>query len=112
MGAQAKGSFESMSIAQNETFMSRTRDECLYMAHLAEQAERYADMCVYIGRAAQLGPDLSESERDKFQRAYKKTLQPRRQQWMQVQEALNNETRPPVRDALTAYREKAATEIS
>mmetsp|Transcript_143546 Transcript_143546/g.357721 ORF Transcript_143546/g.357721 Transcript_143546/m.357721 type:complete len:249 (+) Transcript_143546:82-828(+) len=61
--------------------MSGTRDENIFMARLAEQAERYDDMCEYMKRAAMMGIELDLEERNLLSVAFKNSLGSVRQAW-------------------------------
>eukprot|EP00933_Yihiella_yeosuensis_P060736 TRINITY_DN63509_c0_g1_i1.p1 TRINITY_DN63509_c0_g1~~TRINITY_DN63509_c0_g1_i1.p1 ORF type:complete len:273 (+),score=59.90 TRINITY_DN63509_c0_g1_i1:71-820(+) len=64
--------------------MSGTREETIFMAHLAEQAERYEDMVVYMKRVAEMGAELSPDERNLLSAAFKNAVGSARQAWRQV----------------------------
>mmetsp|Transcript_48601 Transcript_48601/g.122645 ORF Transcript_48601/g.122645 Transcript_48601/m.122645 type:complete len:253 (-) Transcript_48601:132-890(-) len=64
--------------------MSGTRDENLFMARLAEQAERYEDMIEYMKRVATMGTDLNVDERNLLSVAYKNYVSARRNSWRQM----------------------------
>jgi len=54
--------------------MSGTRFENVYMAQLAEQAERWDDMVEYMKRIASMGAELSLDERNLLSVAYKNSV--------------------------------------
>merc|ERR1719161_1428592 len=59
------------------------RDECVYMAKLAEQAERYDEMVEEMKKVAQLvdEKELSVEERNLLSVAYKNVIGARRASW-------------------------------
>lgn len=61
--------------------MSGTREENVFMARLAEQAERYGDMIEYMKRVASMGPCLSLDERNLLSVAYKNSVGLLRAAW-------------------------------
>nr|QKY15292.1 14-3-3-like protein (GRF) [Polytomella parva] len=60
-----------------------TREDCVYMAKLAEQAERYDEMVVEMRKVAQMVNDqeLSVEERNLLSVAYKNVIGARRASW-------------------------------
>eukprot|EP00494_Astrolonche_serrata_P000966 UN00972 len=65
----------------------QTRDESVYMAKLAEQAERYEEMVEFMERVAKAtggagpGEELSVEERNLLSVAYKNVIGARRASW-------------------------------
>lgn len=64
--------------------MSGTRDENVYMARLAEQAERYEDMVTYMTRVASMGTEMTLEERNLFSVAFKNVVGARRVSWRSI----------------------------
>merc|ERR1712144_165619 len=67
---------------------SLKREDALYMAKLAEQAERYDDMVKYMKRIVDLGipaNDLTVEERNLLSVGYKNMMSVRRTAWRTVQ---------------------------
>lgn len=64
--------------------MSGTRDENVFMARLAEQAERYEDMMEYMKRVALIGTEMSLDERNLLSVAYKNSVGARRSACRQI----------------------------
>ncbi|VFQ93578.1 unnamed protein product [Cuscuta campestris] len=62
-----------------------SREQCLYMAKLAEQAERYEEMAKYMDRlavdSAKSGPELTVEERNLLSVAYKNVVGSLRAAW-------------------------------
>lgn len=61
--------------------MSTERDEKVYMAKLAEQAERYDEMVNFMKEVAKLNTELSVEERNLLSVAYKNVIGARRASW-------------------------------
>jgi 14-3-3 protein epsilon len=63
--------------------MSTSRDEAVYMAKLAEQAERYDEMVSEMDKVAKLvtESELSVEERNLLSVAYKNVIGSRRASW-------------------------------
>merc|ERR1712137_444545 len=61
--------------------MSDSRDENVYMAKLAEQAERYDEMVDAMKQVAQMGVELTVEERNLLSVAYKNVIGARRASW-------------------------------
>lgn len=57
------------------------REKSVYMAKLAEQAERYEDMVVFMKTVADLGGELTTEERNLLSVAYKNVIGARRAAW-------------------------------
>jgi len=58
-----------------------TREECVYMAKLAEQAERYDEMVDAMKKVAALDVELTVEERNLLSVAYKNVIGARRASW-------------------------------
>merc|ERR1719152_462532 len=58
-----------------------TRDQDIYFAKLAEQAERYDEMADYMKAVGTAGTDLSVEERNLLSVAYKNAVGSRRASW-------------------------------
>ncbi|KAJ2235569.1 Growth-regulating factor 12 [Coemansia sp. RSA 485] len=67
------------------------RDTLVYMAKLAEQAERYDEMVKYMKAVAKLGSDLTVEERNLLSVAYKNVIGSRRASWRIVSSIENKE---------------------
>merc|ERR1712159_842945 len=81
----------SISMALQPDPSSLDRESALYMAKLAEQAERYDDMVKYMKRIVQLGVkanELSVEERNLLSVGYKNMMSVRRTAWRTVQQYL------------------------
>jgi 14-3-3 protein epsilon len=94
--------------------MSGTRDECVFMARLSEQAERFEDMVEYMKRIASMGFELTVEERNLFSVAYKNAVGARRQAWRAVNtlEQREKSKGPAILDLIKTYRTKVETELA
>mmetsp|Transcript_105190 Transcript_105190/g.224699 ORF Transcript_105190/g.224699 Transcript_105190/m.224699 type:complete len:256 (+) Transcript_105190:74-841(+) len=94
--------------------MSGTRDENVFMARLAEQAERYEDMVEYMKRVAQMGAELSLDERNLLSVAYKNSVGARRQAWRAVNTLEQREASkgPAILELIKDYRMKVEGELN
>jgi len=88
------------------------RDENVFMARLAEQAERYDDMIEYTKRVAMMGTELSTEERNLLSVAYKNSVGSRRSAWRVVSRLEQADT-PQVQAAeiIRNYRDKVEREL-
>ncbi|KAI8911749.1 14-3-3 protein [Gorgonomyces haynaldii] len=97
--------------------MSETgvREDQVYMAKLAEQAERYDEMVSFMKEVAKLGVELTVEERNLLSVAYKNVIGARRASWRivssieQKEESKGNETQVK---KIKGYRQKIESELS
>ncbi|CAL9118596.1 unnamed protein product [Musa textilis] len=98
--------------------MAGTREENVYMAKLAEQAERYEEMVEFMEKvtgAAMEGEELSMEERNLLSVAYKNVVGARRASWRivssieQKEESRGNEAHVA---AIRDYRAKIEAELT
>uniref|UniRef100_A0AC35UH83 14_3_3 domain-containing protein n=1 Tax=Rhabditophanes sp. KR3021 TaxID=114890 RepID=A0AC35UH83_9BILA len=61
--------------------MSENKEELVQRAKLAEQAERYDDMAKSMKKVTELGPELTNEERNLLSVAYKNVVGARRSSW-------------------------------
>jgi len=92
------------------------REESVYMAKLAEQAERYQEMVDAMKKVAQLGTELTVDERNLFSVAYKNVIGARRAAWriissIEAKEVERNENEAKVHK-VKEYREKIEAELT
>lgn len=91
------------------------REDQVYMAKLAEQAERYDEMVAYMKEVAKLGVELTVEERNLLSVAYKNVIGARRASWRivssieQKEETKGNETQVK---KIKEYRQKIEKELS
>lgn len=95
--------------------MPASREDSVYLAKLAEQAERYEEMVENMKAVASSGQELSVEERNLLSVAYKNVIGARRASWRivssieQKEEAKGNESQVAlIRD----YRAKIEAELS
>ncbi|CAJ1957397.1 unnamed protein product [Sphenostylis stenocarpa] len=93
---------------------SKERGNCVYVAKLAEQAERYDEMVDAMKKVAKLDVELSVEERNLFSVGYKNVVGSRRASWRilssieQKEESKGNELNVKrIRD----YRHKVELEL-
>ncbi|KAJ8480548.1 hypothetical protein OPV22_024275 [Ensete ventricosum] len=98
--------------------MAATRDESVYMAKLAEQAERYEEMVEYMEKVAGLateGEELSAEERNLLSVAYKNVIGARRASWRIVSSIEQKEEGRGNHDhvaAIRGYRGRIESELA
>lgn len=91
-----------------------SREESVYLAKLAEQAERYEEMVQNMKDVATSGDELSVEERNLLSVAYKNVIGARRASWRivssieQKEESKNNEGQVAL---IKEYREKLEKEL-
>ena len=94
--------------------MAEEREDCVYMAKLAEQAERYDEMVQSMKKVAQLNIELTVEERNLLSVAYKNVIGARRASWRiissieQKEESKGNEGHVK---KIKEYRTKVEPEI-
>lgn len=92
--------------------MSGTREENVFMARVAEQAQRFEDMITYIRRVATMPTELNVDERNLLSVAYKNAVSERRKAWREVHAIeLKESSSPEFTARIRAYREKLETEL-
>lgn len=69
-----------------------SREELLYLAKLAETAERYDEMIEYVSKFAKMGDDLQTEERNILSVAYKNVVGSRRAAWRVLSSIKQKET--------------------
>lgn len=103
----------SASSRPSHRAMSGTRDENVFMARLAEQAERYEDMVEHMKRVAQMGAELSPDERNLLSVSYKNAVGARRQAWRAVNTLEQREAAkgPAILELIRGYKTKVEAEL-
>jgi len=93
--------------------MSGTREECVFMARLAEQAERHEDMVEYMKRVAMMGTELNLDERNLLSVAYKNSVGTRRRAWREVSVLEHKEADKgdEVKEIIKGYRLRVEEEL-
>eukprot|EP01066_Platyproteum_vivax_P010627 Platyproteum_vivax@DN4781_c0_g2_i1.p1 len=95
--------------------MGDKRDENIYMAKLAEQAERYDEMADFMKIVAEMGGELSIEERNLLSVAYKNCVGSRRASWRIISSVEQKEkSKDHAENAARAqkYRLKVEKELS
>lgn len=94
--------------------MSGNREENVFMARLADQAERYDDMVEYMKRVATVGQELNLDERNLFSVAYKNSVGMRRSAWRAVYSFEQKEPSrgEPAIALISGYRAKVEAELA
>ncbi|GAK64924.1 14-3-3 protein [Moesziomyces antarcticus] len=113
---------ETMIVVINFFFFSTTyftmpesREDSVYLAKLAEQAERYEEMVENMKRVASSDQELTVEERNLLSVAYKNVIGARRASWRivssieQKEESKGNETQVSM---IKTYREKIEAELA
>ncbi|XP_020549221.1 14-3-3-like protein GF14 iota isoform X2 [Sesamum indicum] len=100
---------------ETETETQREREAHVYMAKLAEQAERYDEMVESMKKVAKLDVELSVDERNLLSVGYKNVIGARRASWRimssieQKEESKGNESNVKL---IKDYRQKVEDELS
>jgi 14-3-3 protein epsilon len=95
--------------------MSTTHEDSVYLAKLAEQAERYEEMVENMKAVTSLGQELTVEERNLLSVAYKNVIGARRASWRivssieQKEESKGNEAQVTL---IKQYRQKIETELA
>ncbi|KAG1111457.1 hypothetical protein G6F42_015029 [Rhizopus arrhizus] len=94
--------------------MATERENNVYMAKLAEQAERYDEMVQFTKEVAKMGIELTVEERNLLSVAYKNVIGARRASWRivssieQKEESKGNASQV---EKIKAYRQKIENEL-
>ncbi|KAJ9057955.1 hypothetical protein DSO57_1017607 [Entomophthora muscae] len=95
--------------------MSSERDNQVYMAKLAEQAERYEEMVNAMKEVAKLNVELTVEERNLLSVAYKNVIGARRASWRIISSIEQKEESKGNQDhvaKIKEYRQKVEVELS
>jgi 14-3-3 protein epsilon len=95
--------------------MADSREENVYMAKLAEQAERYEEMVQYMKKVAVLDQELTVEERNLVSVAYKNVIGTRRASWRIVSSIEQKEENKGNEQHVTSikeYRVKIENELA
>ena len=92
---------------------TQQRENLVYKAKLAEQAERYSEMKEYMSDVAKdgKGGSLSIEERNLLSVAFKNVIGSRRASWRVIQSITDSESEQERKDILNEYRTVIETEI-
>mmetsp|Transcript_10099 Transcript_10099/g.9050 ORF Transcript_10099/g.9050 Transcript_10099/m.9050 type:complete len:245 (-) Transcript_10099:250-984(-) len=86
------------------------RDSLVYMAKLAEQAERFDEMVDHMKAVAQQPQELTVEERNLLSVAYKNVIGSRRASW-RVISSIQQKCDPERSNLITQYKHKIETEL-
>lgn len=92
-----------------------SREECVYMAKLAEQAERYEDMVNWMKKVAEGDSELTIDERNLLSVAFKNVVGARRASWRvvaSVKEKEESKGNTKYISKIQEYREKIEGELA
>jgi 14-3-3 protein epsilon len=89
------------------------RDELVFMARLAEQAERFEDMVEFMKQVGKMGSELTVEERNLLSVAFKHAVGARRQAWRAVRTLEEKEGKkgPAIQELIETYRSKVEAEL-
>ncbi|KAH8055508.1 hypothetical protein JL721_10237 [Aureococcus anophagefferens] len=90
--------------------MVKERDDLVYLAKLAEQAERFDEMVEHMKTVAGYSEELSVEERNLLSVAYKNVIGSRRASWRVISsiEAKSDSEKTAM---ITSYKKKIETEL-
>jgi len=88
------------------------RDQNVFMARLAEQAERYEDMVEFMRRVAIVPQELSLDERNLLSVAYKNSVGARRQAWRAIHTYMQKMASDHAMGEIAAYRRRVEDELN
>lgn len=88
------------------------REDCVYKAKLAEQAERYEEMVEAMKEVAKMGSELTVEERNLLSVAYKNVIGARRASWRILTSMENKADKDAAKEKLIKdYREQIEKEL-
>jgi len=114
-GVSEKTPVQSVDLYSDKMSSDKERENHVYMAKLAEQAERYDEMVEAMKRVAKLDVELTVEERNLLSVGYKNVIGARRASWRimssieQKEEAKGNEHNVK---RIREYRQKVEAELS
>jgi len=95
--------------------MAESKETLVYMAKLAEQAERYDEMAEYMNKVSKLETGLSVEERNLLSVAYKNAVGSRRASWRIISSVESKEAgkgNEQNKNEAKSYREKIEKELN
>merc|ERR1739845_35465 len=98
----------------NKKTMAESREDNVYMAKLAEQAERYEEMVDSMKKVAELKVELTVEERNLLSVAYKNVIGARRASWRiisSIEQKEDNKGNASHVERIKAYRSKVEKEL-
>jgi len=90
--------------------MAQERDDLVYLAKLAEQAERFDEMVEHMKVVARMPTELSVEERNLLSVAYKNVIGSRRASW-RVISSIEQKSETAKASLIVAYKKKIETEL-
>jgi len=81
------------------------REDCVYKAKLAEQAERYDEMVLAMKAVAQMNAEMTVEERNLLSVAYKNVIGARRQSWRIISSIEHKEEQKAAEDKLAMVKD-------
>mmetsp|Transcript_42208 Transcript_42208/g.99013 ORF Transcript_42208/g.99013 Transcript_42208/m.99013 type:complete len:318 (+) Transcript_42208:135-1088(+) len=97
---------------EDPLFDQTSRDNNVYMAKMAEQAERYEEMVKATRAIAKMGLDLTVEERSLLSVAYKNVVGARRASWKIISSIEQKETEEDKHGLIKSYLSKVEKELS
>jgi 14-3-3 protein epsilon len=91
--------------------MSKSYEESIYLARVAEQSDRFEDMIEFLGVLGDKAEDLTTEERNLLSVAFKNAIGQRRTAWRAVSAIGQNPKYQQYSDALTKYKSKIEGEM-
>ena len=91
--------------------MSGSKEDILYYAKLAEQAERYDDMTNHMKDFVNMGNELSSEERNLLSVAYKNKVGQRRSSWRTITSIEEKEKNQRKSELLRDFRQSIEKEM-
>jgi len=87
------------------------REECVFMAKLAEEAQRYDDMVQYMRRVALLDVETTAEERNLLSVAYKNVIGTRRTAWRIIHSVSQKDENKAHLPKIKEYQQKIEVEL-
>jgi len=96
----------------NQNQLENEREHCVFMAKLAEQAERYEEMVQYMKKVACMDVELTVEERNLLSVAYKNVIGARRASWRIISSIEQKEENKANLKKIQEYKEKIESELN
>ncbi|EKX40191.1 14-3-3 protein [Guillardia theta CCMP2712] len=107
-----RGGVDGEDPAADQQYENLSRDSKVYMAKIAEQAERYDEMVKATRSIAKMGVDLTVEERSLLSVAYKNVVGTRRASWKIISSIEQKETDEEKLALIREYLAKVEGELS
>jgi len=102
----------SLKGGESELFQQQSREANVFLAKVAEQAERYEEMVEAMRSIAKLGVELTSDERSLLSVAYKNVVGSRRASWKIISSMDQKETAASIKVLIQQYLAKVEKELS